>query len=140
MIILPDIHGRTFWKDAVKGHEEDEIIFLGDYLDPYFEEDISCVDALDNFKEIIEFKKAHKNNVVLLLGNHDGHYFINDIITSTRRDYFNAREIGSLFFDNRELFQLCYEKNIGGKRVLFSHAGILRDWANIFFPDRKSVV
>ena len=27
MIIIPDIHGRSFWKDAVKGRENDKIIF-----------------------------------------------------------------------------------------------------------------
>ena len=27
MIIIPDIHGRSFWKDAVKGHENEKIIF-----------------------------------------------------------------------------------------------------------------
>ena len=24
MIIIPDIHGRTFWKDCVKGHENEQ--------------------------------------------------------------------------------------------------------------------
>ena len=34
ILIIPDIHGRTFWKECIKC-ECDEIIFLGDYLDPY---------------------------------------------------------------------------------------------------------
>ena len=71
MIIIPDIHGRTFWKDCVKGHENEEIIFLGDYLDPYPAEWITRKEAILNFQEILEFKKAHMNNVILLLGNHD---------------------------------------------------------------------
>lgn len=135
MVVIPDIHGRTFWKDAVNGRKEDEIIFLGDYLDPYNDENISAEESVNNFKEIIEFKKARNNNVILLLGNHDVHYFMDDVIQSTRKSRFYEREIAHLFFDNDELFQMCYEKNIGGKRVLFSHAGVLRDWANIFFPD-----
>ena len=35
ILIIPDIHGRTFWKECIKCREYDEIIFLGDYLDPY---------------------------------------------------------------------------------------------------------
>ena len=46
ILIIPDIHGRTFWKECIKC-ECDEIIFLGDYLDPYNYEGISKQDALD---------------------------------------------------------------------------------------------
>ena len=36
ILILPDIHGRTFWKKPCENPKEfDLIIFLGDYLDPY---------------------------------------------------------------------------------------------------------
>lgn len=38
-LIIPDVHGRTFWKksvyDYLENHPEVKIIFLGDYLDPY---------------------------------------------------------------------------------------------------------
>ena len=33
ILVIPDIHGRIFWKDATKF--DGEIIFLGDYVDPY---------------------------------------------------------------------------------------------------------
>ena len=51
MIIIPDIHGRTFWKQAIQGKETEDIVFLGDYLDPYSDEGISGADALLNFRE-----------------------------------------------------------------------------------------
>ena len=127
MIIIPDIHGRKFWKSAVKGHEEDDIVFLGDYLDCYTDDE-DTDNPLDNLKEIIEFKKEHKDNVILLLGNHDVHYFIPNVIKSTRFSYWNEKEYYKLFTENYDLFQLCYEKEINGKRFLFSHAGILTDW------------
>ena len=42
MIICADIHGRTFWKDAIaKKRENEKIIFLGDYLEPYPQEGIT---------------------------------------------------------------------------------------------------
>ena len=34
MIIIPDIHGRDFWKE-VTAIEDEEFVFLGDYVDPY---------------------------------------------------------------------------------------------------------
>ena len=77
MIIIPDIHGRSFWKDAVKGHENEKIIFLGDYTDPYSHEGIEFWEGLQSLREVIEFKKQHLDNVVLLLGNHDLSYISN---------------------------------------------------------------
>ena len=35
IIIIPDVHGRTFWKEAVRDLTDRSVIFLGDYLDPY---------------------------------------------------------------------------------------------------------
>ena len=57
MIIIPDIHGRSFWKDAVKGRENEKIIFLGDYTDPYSHEGIEFWEGLQSLREVIEFKK-----------------------------------------------------------------------------------
>ena len=34
LIIIPDIHGRPFWRRAVEEYPGEEFIFLGDYLDP----------------------------------------------------------------------------------------------------------
>ena len=69
MIIIPDIHGRTFWKDAVKQAREDEqVIFLGDYMDPYPQEEISFEQTTSNLKEIISYKKENMDKCVLLLG------------------------------------------------------------------------
>ena len=37
ILVIPDVHGRTFWKEPVCKLIEsvDKVIFLGDYLDPY---------------------------------------------------------------------------------------------------------
>ena len=41
MIIIPDVHGRTFWRQAVNDYlGKEHILFLGDYLDPYAYEGI----------------------------------------------------------------------------------------------------
>ena len=80
ILIVPDVHGRTFWKEAKeKIHEVDMCIFLGDYVDPYDYEDgvINRSDheaLVDNVKEIIQFARDNAPKVMLLLGNHDAHY------------------------------------------------------------------
>ena len=33
LIIVPDMHGRGFWREAVKEHPEALFVFLGDYLE-----------------------------------------------------------------------------------------------------------
>lgn len=33
--IIPDVHGRPFWRDAVLDVDTTPVVFLGDYLDPY---------------------------------------------------------------------------------------------------------
>ena len=44
--IIPDVHGRQFWKDVIPRKDEfEKIIFLGDYLDPYGFEGISNLNA-----------------------------------------------------------------------------------------------
>ena len=53
ILIIPDIHGRTFWKDACSKWEG-KVIFLGDYLDPYSDEGIHFEDAVINFINILD--------------------------------------------------------------------------------------
>lgn len=130
IIVIPDVHGRTFWKDAIAKREENtHIVFLGDYLDPYETENISYEEALANFKEILKFKETHHQNTSLLLGNHDIHY----ISTypngrSTRYDNVHASEIAKLLNDNHYFFEMMFTARIGDKTFVFSHAGINKLW------------
>ena len=65
IIIIPDVHGRKFWRRAIE-EEADKIIFLGDYGDPYGSEEISHKDALMELEDIIQFQENNPNKVVLL--------------------------------------------------------------------------
>lgn len=134
LIIIPDVHGRSFWRDAVKRHPDGNYIFLGDYLDPYPSEGIKDEDAVQGLKDIIQFKKDHPENVILLWGNHDLHYLYPDELLGSRYDAANAERNAHLFWDNQELFQIAHETVAGGKRFLFSHAGICRGWVSSNFP------
>ena len=135
-LLIPDIHGRDFWKDAVDkvNLSETKVVFLGDYLDPYPHEfkDISKEElyknTIDNFKEILEFKKSNPENVVLLVGNHDLTYLISKVICNCRCIDSHYKELNKLFVDNKNLFDLLYVISPYSKNVIVSHAGIHKDY------------
>ena len=71
VLIVPDVHGRKFWHKAMEMIDEvDQVVFLGDYLDPYPDENITPDDALNEFYKILEFKDKYPDKIVLLIGNH----------------------------------------------------------------------
>ena len=132
LVIIPDVHGRPFWREAVKELDGprpdiDKVIFLGDYVDPYSREGILPGEALAGLEEILDLKRKHPGEVVLLLGNHDLGYLEPDINTC-RRDSFRAMKLEHLFEDNLELFDLVHIDTVAGRQVLFSHAGIAETW------------
>jgi len=134
IIVCPDIHGRKFWKlTKDKIDDVDKIIFLGDYIDPYDFEHISVEEAIDNFKDIIEFAKENRSKVILLLGNHDMPYFSDEYRSLNdyhcRFSYRHAKEISLIFKDNINLFNIAYTYD----NVLFTHAGCTSGWINNTF-------
>ena len=132
ILIIPDIHGRIFWKEPCKEFQGEHIVFLGDYLDPYKHQNISEKIALDNFKEILEFKKNNKDLVTLLIGNHDLHYkdMFKDVYR-VRFCYSIAEEAKQLFENNKENFQIAYEINLDNIKILFTHAGVTENWLKV---------
>jgi hypothetical protein len=139
ILVIPDIHGRTFWKEAVAMHPSLPIIFLGDYLDPYARENITPDEALANFKEIIAFKQANKDRVTLLIGNHEMHY-LDSFYRFSRKDTLNAEYIHQLLVDHLPLFSMASQADINGKHILFTHAGIVESWWKKYFPDTPTDV
>ena len=138
ILAIGDIHGRDFWKSPVKRYlkKVDKVIFLGDYCDPYQDEGeiYTWKDTANNFNEIIELKRNNMDKVILLLGNHDGHYYnkyFDDLARSTRFDDFHAVELRKMFNENAGLFQLCYIAENNGKKLIFTHAGVTNHWLNL---------
>jgi hypothetical protein len=138
ILIIPDVHGRAFWIDPVRDvlvNTDAHIVFLGDYHDPYpnefnYDDDYLQI-SVDRFKEILELKKQNPERITLLIGNHDCGYAIGDDICSSRMDRWHRREIEKIFQENKESFQLAYESDIANKHFVFSHAGILKGWADL---------
>lgn len=125
-LILGDTHGRTNWKQAIEAHPEAEhIIFMGDYFDSF---DISGVEQLHNFNEIIRFKEESDKNVVMLIGNHDHHYII---AGETYSGYQPAMrwDFNDALKKNMHHLQIAYRQG----EYVFSHAGISPVWMDDTF-------
>ena len=110
ILIIPDIHGRTFWKESYKDISDYEyVIFLGDYVDSYPSENISEEQTYNNFVEIIDFKKNNSNKVILLTGNHDWNYIDYRFIKSSRYKSSMFDKYNQLFTDNKDLFKVVFK-------------------------------
>jgi hypothetical protein len=117
-VVIGDIHGRSIWKLIVHIENPDRVIFIGDYFDSF---DIKGEEQLNNFLDIIEYKKSSGKEVIMLIGNHDHHYFpeIGDTGTSGYQPMFSY-QINPVLDANREHLQMAYQMD----EFLFSHAGI----------------
>ena len=67
LIIIPDVHGRDFWRKAVSENPDGEFVFLGDYLDPYDFEDIVEDEDFHGLEDIIRFKEEHPDCRLILV-------------------------------------------------------------------------
>lgn len=129
VLVNPDIHGRTFWKLGIeKSDVFDRIIFLGDYLDPYDFEGITEETAIENFVEVLAFKKSLPDKVVLLLGNHDLPYYSTEYYGFLRKHSRHSvryhNRISEMFEENRDCFGISHVEG----DVLFTHAGVVSGW------------
>lgn len=131
-VFIGDIHGRSNWKLIVHLEQPDRVVFIGDYFDSF---DISGIEQIHNFKEIIDYKKTSLTGesipnqkiteVIMLIGNHDYHYFpwIGYQNTSGYQSGLSM-QIGQVLEENQNHLQMCYEMD----GILCSHAGIGHDW------------
>jgi predicted MPP superfamily phosphohydrolase len=118
VLVLGDTHGRSIWKQIIEREKPDKVIFIGDYFDSF---DIKGVDQLNNFQDIIAFKQSGQCEVIMLIGNHDHHYFpeIKDTGTSGYQHLF-APSIQYVVGENRNHLQMAYQMD----EFLFTHAGV----------------
>lgn len=127
-VFIGDIHGSDRWKIVVsKESDADRFVFVGDYFDSF---DIPGLIQMHNFKEIVEFKNSSDSDVVMLIGNHDYHYFpeigYNGTSGYQRRI---APAISMLVEENRRNLQVAYSFD----DVLCTHAGVSEVFMNQFF-------
>ena len=117
-VVIGDIHGRSIWKLIVNIENPDRIIFIGDYFDSF---NIKGEEQLNNFLDIIEYKKSSGKEVIMLIGNHDHHYYpeVGDTGTSGYQKIGNY-QISPVLDTNRKHLQMAYQMD----EFLFSHAGV----------------
>lgn len=139
VLIIPDIHGRKFWREAISNNigNVDKIIFLGDYLDPYENEILDNPESMEcgafddagnllhMLNDIVSLKKNEPEKYILLTGNHTDSYIWSKFHAATRTDYKNWELYHKFFSENLNLFNLVWTEN----NVIFSHAGISEGWA-----------
>lgn len=119
MLVIPDVHGLSFWKEPVNRYinEVDRVVFLGDYLDPYSDngESVDTDDIFGNLVEIVNVKLKHKEKVVLLIGNHDYHYFSKralQVVRASRCDLQNWRRNNEFFIEHENEFCVAHLERV----------------------------
>lgn len=123
IVAIGDVHGRDAWKE-IKGTEADQIIFIGDYVDPH--RPIPDLEVIQNLEEIIAFRKSQPERVTLLLGNHDAQYLHYPLYQCSGHRADLQATLGGLFLENEDLFKIAWQHG----NYLFTHAGISWGWYN----------
>ena len=133
IIAIGDTHGRTSWKQIIANETFDKVVFIGDYFDTH-EKTISPQQQMANFKDIIAFKEAFMNKVVLLFGNHDFHY-----LRTTNEHYSGFQnlaktDIQELLHEavDKKLLKMCFIH----ENLLFTHAGLTKTWKQKMLGNR----
>ena len=141
---IPDIHGRSEWKIATHGsiklfdkwaielfngnlvsegytfNKYDKIIFIGDYVDSFNERNIIIK---KNLEDIILFKKAFPDKVILLLGNHDVSYKNGSEhrCSGYRPEaQYDLKDLFDSKINGEDIFHIAYQR----ENWLWTHAGI----------------
>ena len=130
LVAIGDIHGRDIWKQIIaKEQDADEFVFVGDYFDSFT---VKGVDQINNFLDIIEFKKQSKVPVTLIIGNHDYHYYpgIDETGTSGYQTLL-APSIKHVVGDNKQHLQAAYQSG----EFVFTHAGLSSEWLDDIIED-----
>lgn len=122
ILIVPDIHGRSFWEPALD--YGGTIVFLGDYADPYPSEGTQ-EDAFRIMSRLVELKTRNPERITLLIGNHEFHYYDSRYrcgrFSQEMYERFHQLLTGE---DTAGCFQMCRQID----RYLFIHAGITKYW------------
>lgn len=124
IVAIGDTHGRTDWEQITSNEKFDKIIFMGDYFDTH--EKISPIQQIENFKNIIAYKKANIDKIILLFGNHDYHYLRTVDERYSGFQEWQKIDIQELLHPaiDAGLLQMCFS----WQNMFFSHAGVTQTW------------
>lgn len=126
IVSIGDIHGSSAWKNiSIKENDADKFVFIGDYFDSH-NGGYSPNRQIENFKDILEFKRQNPNKVILLIGNHDFHYLNGTYETYSKYQAGYSNEINKLLEGalSEGLMQMCFVEG----NFVFTHAGVTKTW------------
>lgn len=126
ILVLGDIHGRTCWADIIKKENPDKVIFLGDYVSTH--ENISEERQCSNLEDILNYKEANPDKVILLRGNHDDQHL--GYSWAECSGYFD--EVSKYMESIKDRFLADTQWVYVEGNIIFSHAGISKTWFNNF--------
>lgn len=127
IIAVGDSHGRNNWKKILEKEKTfDKFLFIGDYFDTHY--DVSVDQQIQNFIDILNFKKENVDKVILLIGNHDFHYLKGAQETYSGYQKFRAVDINEVLEPavSTGLLQMCYVY----ENYVFTHAGLTKTWCS----------
>lgn len=126
--VIGDPRGTMDWAE-IKHNDYDTVIFMGNYFDPTDRIDLD--EQLFNFDQILEFKKAFKHKVILLIGGEDFNYFPFGNLTHFKKGYHQKAE---MITGNDYHLEMCYSH----APYIFTNAGVTKAWCKEHNIDTKS--
>lgn len=136
-LVLGDFHSRIeVFKTIYETENPDDVIILGDYVDPH--EPISDSQQKAALEELLRIKSEHtKGEFILLFGNHDFHYYYDNpwIERYSGYSYARAKWATSLYKEllNKGILQTIYIDETN--KTIYSHAGITNTWLSMYNID-----
>lgn len=125
ILVLGDIHARTCWLNIIEKENPDLTIFLGDYVSTHYK-GITTEQQCSNLEDILNYKEANHDKVILLRGNHDMQHLGYSWAECSGYFPYVAKWMISIRDRFLNLTQWVYIKD----DIVFSHAGISKDFWN----------
>lgn len=118
MLILGDIHGNLEKAKAFLAYRPDEKhCFVGDYVDSFEETDAQIYETL---------KVCIESEAVLLLGNHDLHYFSEPPFSCSGHRHWMAKSLNEIF----EAFITRFKPCVAVDGFIVTHGGVSNEFGN----------
>lgn len=125
ILVIPDTHGDSSKWIKKDLSLYDQILFMGDYFDS---KTISFTRQMNAFEKILSAKDTFKEKLVLLTGNHELHYIIdNELEIYSGYQYKYAKTLNLLLSELVQNHTIVAAHSI--ENVLFTHAGLSRTFA-----------
>lgn len=128
ILVMGDIHGRTWWKDIIELEKPDKVIFLGDYVSTH--DEITGEEQFSNLVDIMDYKASNPDTTIMLRGNHDIQHLGYSWAECSGFDDYVYTYMSSYEFKNDFLNKTTWihEEDIDGEKYIFSHAGVSKTW------------